>query len=93
MRLTSQHRKSNNTEISEFCVWDMKMGEMCLLKVEGFGKTPGMNFRNFCKIEEQEYSKGHIIWTRDSGNPFSLSNLSLCKFECTRDFETMVTRR
>jgi hypothetical protein len=79
--------KSNNTEISEFCVWDMKMGEMCVLKSEEFGPTPGMNFRNFCKIDESEYSSGQIIWTRDSDKPFSLCDLSLSKFECTRDFE------
>ena len=79
--------KSNNTEISEFCVWDMKMGEMCVLKSEGFGPTPGMNFRNFCKVNEPDYNYGHIIWTRDSDEQFSLSDLSLSKFECTRDFE------
>lgn len=81
--------KSTNKEIDEFCVWDMKMGEMTLLRVEGFGKTPGMNFRDFCKIEESEYSKGHIIWTRDSDKQFSLCDLSLSKFECTRDFERL----
>ena len=81
--------KSNNLETNDFCVWDMKMGEMYVLGNKEFGPTPGMNFRNFCKVNESDYNEGHIIWTRDSGNPFSLSNLSLCKFECTRDFETI----
>ncbi len=81
--------KSNNLEKNDFCLWDMKSGEMCVLRSEEFGQTPGMNFRNFCKVDDSDYNEGHIIWTRDSDDQFSLSDLSLCKFKCTREFETI----
>ena len=77
---------------NNFCVWNMNKGEMDTIEQITYGDICGMNFRYLCKIKEHEYQDGYIIWTRNSGKSFSLSDLSLCKFKCTRDLETIFER-
>ena len=77
---------------NNFCVWNMNKGEMDAIEQITDSDIYGMNFRNLCKIKEHEYQDGYIIWTRNSGKSFSLSDLSLCKFKCTRDFEKIFER-
>ena len=72
---------------TEFCIWNLNRGEMNLIEYHGYGDIPGMNFRNLCKIKEYEYHNSYIVWTRNSGDPFSLCSLNLKNFSSTNELE------
>jgi hypothetical protein len=72
---------------TKFDVWQMNKGEFDSIEQFVEGDMCGMDFSTLCKVKEYQYYKGNVIWTRDSSEAFSLTDLCLDNFDYTKKLQ------